>query len=249
MSQLSSLQRRPALPQEVARILRDQIAAGRFAPGDKLPPEHELSSTIGVSRAVIREAISSLRYDGLVETQQGRGAFVSATGYGHSFRIGPEVASDRRKIVQVLELRMSVEADAAAFAAERRTAKDLARIRRALDDLRHCRERGLPGVEEDMRFHIAFAAASGNEFYEAFLRFLGAHLNAAITNARQQSASYEGGADIVEAEHDAIFRAIEDRDPVRAREAVRAHLGNAIKWHMPVLKSRAAPRRAPAALS
>src|ERR1700742_2747521 len=74
---LDKVSRGPHLPALVASSISREIAQGRLKPGDKLPTEQELSQTFGVSRNVVREAISRLRSEGRVWSQQGRGAFVS----------------------------------------------------------------------------------------------------------------------------------------------------------------------------
>src|SRR5690349_23341126 len=80
MSELNvrRVERRPHLAEHITRSLADEIAAGRLRPGDRLPTEQFLSENFGVSRNVVREAIASLRAQGMIESRQGVGAFVSA---------------------------------------------------------------------------------------------------------------------------------------------------------------------------
>jgi DNA-binding FadR family transcriptional regulator len=92
-------------------------------PGDKMPTQHALSDAYGVSRPVIREAISLLKSEGLVLSQQGRGQFVNPEGSG-VFRLKPDLA-DRADLTLLLEFLMSVEVAATQLAAERHTPEDL----------------------------------------------------------------------------------------------------------------------------
>ncbi|MEO8643504.1 GntR family transcriptional regulator, partial [Pseudomonas sp.] len=70
--------RRPHLAEHIARSLSDEIASGRLRPGDRLPTEQFLSQNFGVSRNVVREGIATLRAQGLIQSRQGVGVFVSA---------------------------------------------------------------------------------------------------------------------------------------------------------------------------
>ena len=67
----------PTLSDQVAQALLARIESGQFKPGEKLPPEAVLSPEFGVSRTVVREAISRLKQGGLLESRQGSGVFVS----------------------------------------------------------------------------------------------------------------------------------------------------------------------------
>ena len=67
-----------SLVDRVAEVLSDEITSGRLSPGDRLPSEVQLVEQLGVSRTVVREAVSRLRNAGLVEPRQGSGVFVLA---------------------------------------------------------------------------------------------------------------------------------------------------------------------------
>ena len=109
------------LTSELARRLGDEIVAGKLAPRTRLPTEHALMETFGVSRTVVREAIAALRAEGLVETRQGSGAFVAADPRRRPFRIDPEGLRSIPQVLDVMELRICVEVEAAGLAAGRRT--------------------------------------------------------------------------------------------------------------------------------
>jgi GntR family transcriptional repressor for pyruvate dehydrogenase complex len=223
------LKRGPALPDEVARFIRTEIESGALAPGQRLPTENELATSYDVSRPVVREAISRLRYDGLVETRQGQGAFVAKTGLRRSFRIEPAVVTSVRELSEVFELRIAVEADAAGFAALRHKREHAKKLRQALDLMDRAIRRGESGADADAAFHQEIATATGNKYYAAFMQFLESHLRATILTARTSSARYRGTPETVQAEHLAIFEAIDARDRVKAEAAMRKHLTNAAK--------------------
>src|SRR5271154_16456 len=104
----------PALnrTQELTQRLAAEILSGRLQPGARLPTELELSAATGVSRTVVREAVAALRADGLVVTRQGLGAFVAADVQQRPFRIDANELKTSMDVIQVLELRMSLEIEA-----------------------------------------------------------------------------------------------------------------------------------------
>src|SRR4029077_5220637 len=109
----------------IAERLAEQIVGGRLSPGVKLPSEQEMMQAMGVSRTVVREAVAALRARGLVTTRQGAGAFVSNDPRRQPYMIDSEGLGSLSSVVEVMELRMAVEAEAAAIAAERATAAQL----------------------------------------------------------------------------------------------------------------------------
>jgi GntR family transcriptional repressor for pyruvate dehydrogenase complex len=225
-----SFQKAPGLAQEIARYLRSAIADGKFKPGEKLPAEQTLATSFGVSRSVIREAVSQLRYEGLINSHQGLGVFVSESGRPSSFIIDSSALAEPAALAQIFELRMSLEADAAALAAKRRTKKHLAAMKAALAEVALAIERGEDGVGPDIAFHRVIAEATGNTYFTALVRILNDNIRTSIFVARSNTAR-EGRhiAELVEAEHLAIFQAISNGDPVKAREASLAHLEHTAK--------------------
>ncbi len=227
-TRFTTLSRREHLPDEIARLLSDEIASGNLGPGDRLPTEASLSSSFGVSRAVVREAIARLKHEGLVETRQGLGAFVAANPTGQSFRIESDRLIDPDDLRHVLELRLHVEMGAAMLAAERHSDAQLARIRGALRDIADAIAVDADGVPADTEFHHAIAEAANNPYYRDFMVFLADRMRQSIAAARSNTARFQWTPK-VQAEHERICTAIGSRDPEEAREAVRAHLVNAAR--------------------
>ena len=96
------------LAHELVESLGDRISDGRLSPGDKLPTEAAFMGEFGVSRTVVREALSKLQASGLVETRHGIGTFVVGFGDAAPFRIAPEQFATLRDVIAVLELRIGV---------------------------------------------------------------------------------------------------------------------------------------------
>ena len=127
---------------EVVARLREKIEGGEFAVGDRLPSEAQLTEAFSVSRTVVREAIATLRADGLVEPRQGAGVFVlePAATVLRPFQI---VDVDKiSSIIEVLELRTALEMEAAALAAARRSPAQEEEIYQAEAEIRALAERG-----------------------------------------------------------------------------------------------------------
>ena len=215
------------LTAQISAAILSRIAAGGFAPGSRLPTEQDLSAEFGVSRTVVREAISRLKSEGLVTTRQGAGAFVATDKLGTPFRIDPDSVDSCESIVEILELRLAVESEAAALAAERATRAQVQEIRAALDAVRKAFERGDDGVGEDLAFHGAIARATGNRKYLEFAQFLERYVRKQIqiTGGRAARASR---ITQTQREHERLVEAIAVRDADAARAAAREHFRKGI---------------------
>ena len=211
---------------QVTAALRQEIRSGRFPVHSNLPTELALTQRFGVSRTVVREAISRLRSDGLVDTRQGSGTIVLGPNANTPFRIDLDVRGSVDDALCVLELRRSLEAEMAALAALRRTDAQAARIWRALDAIADASHHGSNGVKEDIGFHMAIAEASGNPLFPSMLQFLGHFLSDAIELTRGNEARNPKMARQVVAEHTAIAQAITNGDASAARRAATAHMRN-----------------------
>ncbi len=147
------------LAQRVVAGLKDKIFAGELPPGHKLPSESELIEEFDVSRTVVREAVTRLRAEGLVETFQGRGSFVLAVPESTSFTVEAANIRTHHDVLDMIDFRVGIECEAAALAATRRDASGSAAIRTALDAFIDAAPED--AVEADFLFHRAVAAASG----------------------------------------------------------------------------------------
>jgi GntR family transcriptional repressor for pyruvate dehydrogenase complex len=222
--------RRPNLAEQIASDLAARIGDGEFEIGQRLPTEQALSRSIGVSRAVIREAISRLKQEGLVDARQGSGAFVTSLRPPGSFRLDPrEIENNREQLSQVFELRLTLEGDAAGYAALRRSDDDLRELSRNLDAIDANIREGNDGIDADFAFHSTIARATGNTFILELVDLLGAQLKNSIRIARLNSSSHVGRPEAVLAEHREIYDNIVDQRVEAARSAARRHVMNAAK--------------------
>jgi GntR family transcriptional repressor for pyruvate dehydrogenase complex len=217
----------PRLSDRVADALRQRIGSGALAISDQLPSENAMAEEFGVSRAVVREAVSRLKSEGLLYARQGKGIFVAPTALIRPLRIAPEAARSLQSVLGIVELRRALEAEAAALAAERRTAADLAALRSALKDLDAAVQAGGNGVEEDVAFHRLIAKISGNPYFLDVLEYVGQFLRGATMVTRANEATRIDFARQVRAEHGTVVDAIAAKDPDGARTAATRHMQNA----------------------
>jgi DNA-binding FadR family transcriptional regulator len=210
----------------VTDVLLEKIRSGEFATGTRLPSEAAMAERFGVSRTVIREAVSRLKAEGLVATHQGKGTLIVGSTQQAKFQIDVDVESSVQAVLRVMELRGGLEAEVAALAAERRTAAQNTEIQQALGSIDEAVSAGRDGVDEDLAFHNAIANATGNPLYTSLLGFLRQFLHEAVTLGRMSEPRFGDIKTQLRNEHRAVADAIARQDPEGARNAARSHVAN-----------------------
>jgi GntR family transcriptional repressor for pyruvate dehydrogenase complex len=200
-----------------------------FRPGIRLPSETKMAGRFGVSRTVVREAVSRLKSEGLVESRQGSGVFVRDRNMHAPFRIDPNILDSIHSVLQVVELRLSLEGEIAALAATRRDHGQLAAIKRALKGIELDELAGKDGVDADIKFHRSIAEATGNPHFLALIEFLFNFLTGATRVTRSYEATKAMLSRQVMEEHQRIVDAISRCDPEAARLAARQHMEGATR--------------------
>ncbi|MEY2953328.1 MAG: hypothetical protein RLZZ401_1415 [Pseudomonadota bacterium] len=221
--------RRPrGLVTEIVETLSASIRQGQLKPGDKLPTEAEIMARFAVSRTVVREALSRLQASQLVETRHGIGTFVMDFSPRANFMIADQDLSTVADVISVLELRISLETEAAGLAAQRRTSSNLDALQAALDAFQASIDQDSDAVPPDFQFHLEVARATGNQHFTDLMTYLGTMIIPRTRVNTPQSAP-EGRLSYlqrVNGEHESIFAAIRNQDPEAARAAMRTHLSN-----------------------
>lgn len=218
--------RKPKLADMVIDAMRKRINGGELGPGDKLPTESQMSSHFGVSRTVVREAIAALAADGMVQPRQGAGVFVMAQASSAFSAIAGMRSNKISVALNVLEVRMGIEIESAALAAQRRSASQQAAIHEAWNEFGRLLELGGATGKTDFAFHRAIAEATNNPFYIEVLEALGSRTipcDVASPWGTDCVLTYEYQMGLHE-EHRLILEAISFRDADGAREAMREHL-------------------------
>jgi GntR family transcriptional repressor for pyruvate dehydrogenase complex len=210
---------------QIADQIRSSILAGEFAPGDKLPPERELSEMFGVSRPSVREALNVLAAAGMVMSYQGGGTVVMSlveTSAGNP--LTGLIRVEQERALDVIEVRKGMESWTAFYAAERALPEDLRRLGEIIDGMRNNLEGVKPSEDLDANFHIVIARATHNIVW--------LHLMQSLFDAMKEfqksvwRAVYLTRDDhhLLFRHHQNIFEAIREKNPVAARDAMIEHL-------------------------
>lgn len=206
------------LYQDLARRLIAELSTGRFALGDRLPAERELSLQYAVSRPTVREAMIALEVQGLVEVRVGSGAYVKRLP-GKNDIPGFNISA-----IELTEARLLFESEAAALAATQVSEADLEELAELVVEIER-ENANLHGTEKaDRAFHLAIARATRNtavfEAVERLWDLRASSPESALLHEKARSANIKPVVD----EHTAVLEALKARDPVAARTAMRAHL-------------------------
>ncbi len=210
------------LYEQIVQQIEDAILTGALKPGNQLPAERELAQQFGVSRTALREAVKALREKGLVEAYSGRGTFVT-NGTSQATR----QSLDRMiKIAQpegsasLVEVREILEPEIAALAARRAEEQHLATMREAVAVMDRARRDPDAFIEADLDFHLSLAEAAANPLILSLID----SIVGVLREQRMRIFQVDGGPERGQFHHKRILEAIEQRDPEKARDAMRAHL-------------------------
>lgn len=216
------------LSAELAQLLIMRIRSGEYAKGEKLPKEADFMEEFGVSRTVVREAISYLQAVNMAETRHGIGTFVLQAEEGAPFRIQTDQLGTLRDTIALLELRVGIESEAAAIAAVRRTPENLMAMRAALDDISQAIHEGRDAATADFQFHREIALATQNRHFAEVVSTLGPSVipRVRLMPSPEESANRLLYLRLVHQEHESIYNAIVNQDVDSARAAIRTHLSN-----------------------
>lgn len=215
-------QRRERLADQIYGRLIADIAGGLHAEDDRLPTEQALAAQFGVSRPVVREALTRLQADGFVQSRQGSGTYIRRRPPERltQFAAGGGLAGFLRSF----EVRIALEPQAARLAAERRSDGDVADIRAAQAALEAAQGRGQGTLALDMAVHRVIGRASHNPLLSGMLDTL-------LDSAGPPSGgtgNYLSTSRLFD-EHSRVIEAVAAGDPNGAEIAMRFHIDQARK--------------------
>ena len=216
---------------DVASQIERLIRSGEIRAGERLPAERNLATSFGVSRPTIREAMIALEIAGLVEIRTGSGIYAVAPKGAEN-----QLMDDDPGPFEVLETRLLVESETAALAASRITDQQLLELEQALVEMEREDSEGIVTEQADQRFHCIIAEASSNSALESIVNWLWDLRNKSKISTLFHQRVREGGVHPSLNEHRRIFKALQSRDPLRAREAMRAHIAHAIDTDIALLE-------------
>jgi GntR family transcriptional regulator, hexuronate regulon transcriptional repressor len=212
------------LYQKVADQIAEQIEAGTYAVGERLPAERELARDFGVSRPTAREAIIALELQGIVEVRIGSGVYVTAQP--STTRAQPDGSAGP---FEIMEARRLIEGESAALAATVITDAQLTELEQIVADMEDENRRHVWGEAADRRFHMAIAHATQNSAMAAVVEQLWDMRDSSPLSQRLLKMVRQQGVQPVIDEHRAIVAALRMRDAKHARAAMRKHLARVIE--------------------
>jgi GntR family transcriptional repressor for pyruvate dehydrogenase complex len=209
---------RPRLYEQVVSQIQAWITENGLQVGDRLPPERELASRLGVSRATISQALVAMEVVGMVSVRHGDGVvLIEPAG---STKVVSALRRHAQQLPEIIEAREALETKLAALAAQRRTKSDLAAIDEALEVMERDIAAGGRGVEGDELFHAAVTAAG----HSALLARLMAEISELIKETRIESLSQPDRPLNSLRGHQRIAEAIRARDGEAAAVAMQDHI-------------------------
>ena len=211
---------------EIAQQIKEMIMQGQLKLGDKLPSTKELSERFGVGRSTMREALSALKAMGLIEIRQGGASRVIREAPSEVTL--PEWTSlrmNRTTLLELMEVRQSLEISIASIAARKRTPEDLAQLQRIMQDMESSVGNDAEGERTDLAFHELLVQATHNAIMVQTCDSIRNAMEMMIRDIRRAElyANQEVAVQLLK-EHKVIYEAILSGDPVRASEAMREHL-------------------------
>ncbi|MFG6488481.1 FadR/GntR family transcriptional regulator [Roseateles sp. BYS78W] len=207
--------------QLVADRIRALIDAEGIGVGSRLPAERELALQLGVSRPSLREALIALEIDGRVEIRGGSGVYVCALPAGSADGATSPLGDSP---AELMHARMVLEGAVITLAAARVTKAGLQRVEEALTAMREDHALGRKPVDADRRFHLSIAEMAGNSVLSEMVGTLfdGRHGPIAARMSGQVESTRTWQAAV--SEHEAIYRALEARNPQAASAAMCSHM-------------------------
>lgn len=218
---------RRKLTETVATELLEEFRRRRLAPGTRIPSERELRALMGVGRSTIREALNGLSLLGVIEIHHGRGIFITASPADLEARQLLSEALREPVTRDLIEARMTVEAEVFGLAAERRTQEDLREIEEQLRACEAAVAKSEPAAGPGVKFHLAIARAARNEVLSSFVASI-SHL---LVERGPELEGIPGYREWELADHGRLFEAVRSGDGELARQRLRRHLSAVIEYY------------------
>jgi GntR family transcriptional repressor for pyruvate dehydrogenase complex len=219
MPQMRPVDRKP-LYEQVSDRLREFVNVNNLQPGDRLMTERELAQQLSVGRSSIREAITAMRIQGMVEVRHGDGIYLLRRPEDLISSLAAELVETHIDHPYIWETRQALETQCARLAATRATAGDLRKLERSLKTMKAEIADGEPGLVGDREFHLGVAQASHNPI---LIRLL-TGIRESLDRTSETSLTRSGQPPQSLAQHQVIFDAIRARQSTEAADAMLQHL-------------------------
>ncbi len=210
--------------EEIVEQLKAMITRGELKPGDRLPSERDMAESLGVSRASVREALTTLEAIGILEIKSGEGTFVKQTSQAETFApLALLLEVEHISVDQMMEVRRVLESEMAALAADRATPENLQKIEELLDLMKAARSIQ-EAVEADLRFHFAIALATQNTILLRLMNTIADLMHHTFRSDREKIYTDVQMSRQIIAQHETIYLAIKDHNPQLARDKMLKHI-------------------------
>lgn len=217
-----------SLGDQAVGAIADYILDQRLEPGAQLPGEETLAERFGVSRPVIREALKTLSGMGVVEIAKGKSPVVlPITSKPLLVYFNRAVRMERRTIIELVEVRRGIEVEAAGIAADRRSDADLGELDAALAAMRGSLGDADHYANQDVRFHVAIAAATGNQMFRHLVESIREALRTTISEGLRRRVSL-AQLERVQEIHEQLRHEIATGSPDDARRTMNVHFDEAV---------------------
>jgi GntR family transcriptional repressor for pyruvate dehydrogenase complex len=214
---------------EIYEQIKELILTGKLKPGEKLPPERELATTLGVSRPSIREALQKLEAQGFLEQIQGDGTYVKSATSDSFDGFLEEFAKKDNAIFDLMEVRRILETWAAYTAAERATDKEIAQMQEYLNEMKDAKDYGQIGYIPDANFHSTISYATHNVLLIHIMNNIYEWIEKVSFEVRSRMYTDEKSHEELFNQHSAIFNAIREGKPLAAYNAMNLHMDYIVK--------------------
>ncbi|KRE81445.1 FadR/GntR family transcriptional regulator [Arthrobacter sp. Soil764] len=209
----------------IAQRILEVIRSDELRPGDRLPPERELASMLGVGRPALREALRALKAQGRVNIRHGSGVFVADPAVTANLRSA--LQADDLDLEELYDMREVLELPAAAWAAQNGDADKLDAVVKAYEAITEAslqESADWKRLEElDAAFHLRIVEAAGNRFLVSTQGVL----QEILIEGMETTLRVPGRLEKSRRDHKRILDAILAGDPVAARRAARIHIEGA----------------------
>lgn len=208
--------------------IRTLITSGQINPGDKLPPERKLAEHLGVGRKYVKDAITKLEFYGILKTRPQSGTFVAGLGISALEGLITDVLQlEQSDFSSLVESRVMLEKESARLAAMRRTDDDIVSIKNAMAEYEERVNNNLPGMEEDLIFHLKIVEAAHNSVLKSLMLIITPDV---INSFTKMNVCDDDKIERTLTEHKKILDAIISQDADKAAKAMGHHLNDVLEY-------------------
>jgi len=228
---------RATLSEQVAKQLAARITAGDWQPGEKLPSEAELCKAFHVGRSSLREALTSLAFIGLIRVRAGGGSYVAEkpSAYYTSSWLNTGTLNNEKALAEFIEARLFLESELAGLCAERITQEELEALSELVEKMKQTADNASEFWKLDLAFHLSMGMAAKNDVLNSILRNVREQMRDLIS----KSLLLNEGIEQAVVQHIKVLEALRQRNPAKARDAMRSHLQSFQRGYMVLIGDQA----------